>query len=518
MLAPMAAPSTPAPVTPGIMGPPSKPAERPTKEYEYDATDSLAGTGINIRDEEQALADYYAGSFGQDSRYGFPANAPGSKGSFYGAGVANQPAQPTTAKTPEQLAAEAADRAWNESAHNLATIRSTELKNPFLLIANLHKRTGDICKFHDISLNLDLKNPAQAIGKMKPAETWPEPSVKVGVKTGPDGTLVHTTGSWIPHDAYLVDQLALLSLATKHRIRDKLEDGLRVATVRQTTAHGGVPADWADAAASIPAGAGVPASQDVPASAGEESAVSPHTSPLKREFLTSDVDPRADPLTDHIAAGSLEASNAGPLTSVKDNLAPALREYVSGDREVEEARLRKRQRRANPELAPSTSRAGSVAPGTPGAVAPDQEKMTKKEERALKKAGAGKGGRGGLGDTSTATANQTLQHLMGGFGGRKKGKQYSWMTAGASGASTPTRLNTTDLPGTPGAALNTATRPPRLTLDPKQRPLGTWRENGDKGKQIQLRDWITVMEIDGLELKAIQDAYIKIDSADSTLS
>ena len=283
MLAPIAGPSTPVPATPGVMGPPSKPAERPTKEYEYDATDSLAGTGINIRDEEQALADYYAGSFGSESRYGFPANPPGSKASFYGAGLANQPAQPTAAKTPEQLAAEAADRAWSESAHNLATVRSNELKNPFLLIANLHRRAGEICKFHDINLNLDLKNPAQSIGKMKPAETWPEPTLTVGTKPGPDGALVHTTGSWIPHDAFLVDQLALLSLATKHRIREKLEDGFHVATARQKTAHGSVPADWADVAAPIASAVGVLAAQDPTSRAGGESAVSPRTNPLKRK-------------------------------------------------------------------------------------------------------------------------------------------------------------------------------------------------------------------------------------------
>lgn len=283
MLAPMAIPSTPVPATPGIMGPPSKPAERPTKEYEYDATDSLAGTGINIRDEEQALQDYYAGSFGQDSRYGFPANPPGNRSSFYGAGFANQPAQPTAAKTPEQLAAEAAERAWNDSAHNLASIRSNELKNPFLLIANLHRRAGEVCKFHDINLNLDLKNPTQAIGKMKPAETWPEPEVKVSTKPGPDGALVHTTGSWIPHDAYLVDQLALLSLATKHRIREKLEDGFHVATTRQKTAHGEVPPDWADVAAPISAAVGNLASADLTSQAGGASADGPRTNPLKRK-------------------------------------------------------------------------------------------------------------------------------------------------------------------------------------------------------------------------------------------
>jgi hypothetical protein len=213
----------------------------------------------------------------------------------------------------------------------------------------------------------------------------------------------------------------------------------------------------------------------------------------------------------------LEASKApAQVSSVKGNLVFAIRDDGNGDREAEEARLRKRQKRANPESATSTSRAGSVAPGTPGTIAPEQPEkaLTKKELNAQKKAaGGGKGARGVMGDTSTAAANQTVSHLMGGFGGRKKGKQYAWMTSGTSGAGTPTRLNTTDLPGTPGAAASLPVQQARLTGDPKQR-LGTWREDGDKARQIQLRDWLTAMEIDGIELKSLQDAYIKLDAAD----
>ncbi|KAI1022630.1 hypothetical protein LB503_000596 [Fusarium chuoi] len=50
---------TPTP-GPGVMGPPQRPAERPTKDYEYDVTDSLAGTGIDLRAEEQYMNDLRA--------------------------------------------------------------------------------------------------------------------------------------------------------------------------------------------------------------------------------------------------------------------------------------------------------------------------------------------------------------------------------------------------------------------------------------------------------------------------
>lgn len=115
--------------------------------------------------------------------------------------------------------------------------------------------------------------------------------------------------------------------------------------------------------------------------------------------------------------------------------------------------------------------------------------------------------------SSTANANQTLSTMMGGFGGRKKGKQYSWMNAGGSGANTPNRVNT---PGTPGGVITGAAKvlqEARLTLDGKTR-WGTWREN-HQGKNIQLRDWVTVLEMDKAHFRAMQNAYAKLDSSNT---
>lgn len=285
----MAAPPTPAPLTPGVMGPPSKPAERPAKDTDnHDVTDSLAGTGVDLRAEEQALTEYYAGSFGQDSRYGFPANAPGGRGSMYGAGIANQPGQAVDGQTQKEVEVAIAEKAWSDAAHNLAVTRANELKNAFLDIALLHRRAATIAQHHDINLNVDLKNPQQTMGKMKPPENWnTQPAVKTQTKLGPDGAMMITTGSWIPHDAYLVDQLALLSIATKHRIREKIEDGFHVASVRQKTAHGEVPPEWADVAAPIITAAESAGHEATPLSGGGgNSAVSPRTIPYKRKCCT----------------------------------------------------------------------------------------------------------------------------------------------------------------------------------------------------------------------------------------
>lgn len=267
--------ATMAPIAPppGAMGPPSKPAERPVREYEYDVSDSLAGTGIDLRAEEQYLADLYAGSFGQDSRTGLPANAPGSKATMYGAGWANQAPQPVDGLSQEQFEAEAAKKAWEDAAQRLAVSRSVEMKDPFLQVPLLHLRAEKIAKDHGIGLNLDLKNSG-SMGRLRHPLDFPQPKVTVTTRVVEDGAIVSTKGSWVPHDAYLADQLALLSIATKHRIRSLLEEACKVSINRQTTSYGEVPDEWADVA--------VPLKTGLESLPEPDSAVSPRTNPLKR--------------------------------------------------------------------------------------------------------------------------------------------------------------------------------------------------------------------------------------------
>lgn len=258
------------------MGPPSKPAEKPTKEYEYDISDSLAGTGVDLRAEEQALAEFYAGSFMPDARTGLPSNPPGTKGSMYGAGWANQPGPPPDGKTQEEWAAEVAKKAWEDAAQRIAIVRSNEIRDPFCQVSVLHHKADKIAKEYGLSLNLDLRT-TNSMGKMKlPHDFHEKPTIKVATKTSDDGAITMTTGSWLPHDAFLVDQLALLSIATKHRLRELLEDANVVATTRQTTSHGEVPEEWTDVA--------VPLKYGVEVQETAESAASPPANPLKRTY------------------------------------------------------------------------------------------------------------------------------------------------------------------------------------------------------------------------------------------
>ena len=271
--------------TPGVMGPPQRPAERPTKDYEYDVTDSLAGTGIDLRAEEQYMVDLYALDANTEARTGFAQHPAGSKSSLYGAGPANQPAQPNPEQDQNRFAAQAAAQAWHDSSMKLGAQRTQELNSPFLLTALLHRRSEKIAKEHHIGVNLDLKNSAQPMGRMRVPDTFPTPKVTVKMTPGPDSVMVHTTGSYIPQDAFLVDQLALLSIATKHRLRELLQDANIIAANRQQTSHGEVPETWEPAAAPLnkellQMDAKV---DDAAVAMDVDDAMSPGTNPLKRK-------------------------------------------------------------------------------------------------------------------------------------------------------------------------------------------------------------------------------------------
>ncbi|KAJ9133574.1 Transcription initiation factor TFIID component TAF4 [Pleurostoma richardsiae] len=474
--------------THGAMGPPQKPAEKQTREYEYDVSDSLAGTGIDIRAEEGALQEYYASAYGLEARTGFPANTPGSKSSFYGAGVANQAAQHEQEVNQKVAEAAAAERTWNESAARLSAMRAQEQNNQFLQFANVHYKAEKIAKEMGLELNKDMKNaPLQ---KSRNPLDYPPPQVTIKTSVGPDGAVIATYGSVLPSESYLIDQLALLSIATKHRLREVLEDADKIATTRQKTSHGLVPNDWIDVAAPVN-GIDSSITADSPMT-GVESAVSPGTNPLKRSFEQSQ------------SQGS--AADVKPQHAMTNNLTQAMREIGKSDRELEESRIRKRlKRQQGGEASAAPSRAGSVAPATPGSVAPEPEKAPTKKE--LKKSAAKQ-------DASAANVNKTSMQFLGMFGKKKKGRSYDWMTGGsASGTSTPSRVQTQGLPGTPATPAPRGAENTALTQEGRNR-LGMWREDGEKGKKIQLRDVVVALERDGRDRAALQYAYNKLDESE----
>ncbi|OTB03508.1 hypothetical protein M426DRAFT_12448 [Hypoxylon sp. CI-4A] len=461
-----------------------KPASN--KEESYEVNDMLMGTGIDLEAEQEFVNNLDS----VDTR-GFPNYPPGGRDSFYGAGPANQPAGHTDARTQEELVIETADRTWNDAAARLARSRAHEIANHLLEPGAVHKRLHETAQKFGLGLNLEMKHDGRSyMGRMQNPNDFPKPELKVVVQAAPDDTYVRTLGSFIPPDAFLVDQIALLSISTKQRLRELIGDANRVATTRQTSAHGVIPQDWLDAA-TIPT-ASVNGTQGESQRTGEESAVSPRTNPLKRP---------SDELNNGLPTPVSEASPVNYMVEAMTNVGKEARN-------AEEGRLKKRQKRlekpaeAGKEGTDGGSRAGSVAPGTPGSIAPDPGEVKPPTKKESKKAAK-------MAEASSATVNQTL----GLFAGSKK-KKYSWLTSSGpgSGASTPRLQATGTAAGTQasGAAGGAKAAKGPLT-QPGVTQLGQFREDSDKGKNIQLRDWLVVLEERGFDQKSIQQVCDILD-------
>jgi hypothetical protein len=238
------------PVTPGAMGPPSKPAADQQQRSQKDVgfNDVLAGTDINLHDEEQLMAKLYSSTYLPGAKTGFPTNAPGDRSSFYGAGPANQPGEAVKGQSQEEAEAKAAEDAWNQASYRIGSIRVIELNDPFLQVPYMHYKADKIARDFGLALNLDSKTPATVpFGRARDPVQFDKPTVNVRTKTTEEGVVMNTYGSFVPHDAYLVDQLALLSIAAKHRIRDLLEETDRLSHIRQETSHGKPGEEWESA-------------------------------------------------------------------------------------------------------------------------------------------------------------------------------------------------------------------------------------------------------------------------------
>lgn len=269
----------------GAMGPPSKPADKP-KEDGIDPMDVLGGTGIDLREEEQYTFQMYNSSFNSQrtgsqsgtisSGHSFTQFPPGDEVSFYGAGPANAKAEAANVKSQDEYSAKAADKAWRDAALNLAVSRQRELDNPFLHIGAVHQKMEKTAKENGLNLNIDSKG---SMGTMKLPGDFPSTTVRIQTVAGPNGIIMTTSGKFVPYDSLLVDQLALMSIATKHRLRGLIEGAAKLAKGRQTGSHGVVPEEWADVAAPSASANTV---VEGGLRSGWESAVSPRTNPLKR--------------------------------------------------------------------------------------------------------------------------------------------------------------------------------------------------------------------------------------------
>ncbi|KAJ2897799.1 hypothetical protein MKZ38_004361 [Zalerion maritima] len=452
---PQPAVSTPGALPPpGAMGPPSKVPDKPARE-DHDPNDILAGTGVDLSAEERLLSEY-AGAYDFDvaAKTGFPQLPSGGKSSFYGAGPANQSEQLPMKEYEDKV------KKWDESASKVQAARATELNKPFSSINLLHAHMKKIAAETGVELNLVPKDRDKD-GKEKPSSQGQGgrgldvvPTLSVAKKVGEDGKNVDLYSSYIPKDSNLVDQLALLSIGIKARVRSVLEESYRVSKHRQETTHG-APAGWADAATPLPGidGSGAHGGAEEAGENGIQSsgAASKTTIPAKRTATEA---------------------------KLPNEIVASLRDIARQERAAEEKRLLRRQKRQKGNSA-GPSRSGSVAPGTPGSVAPEPEKpLTKKEQKKQQKLAE---------QATTANVNSTTSHFL--FSKKDKKKKYSWMTSAS--ASTPSTPRASGAPGAPGPSAPAA--PTALTTDGRYR-LGVFREDGLNGKVIQMRDLIVTLE------------------------
>ena len=147
--------------------------------------------------------------------------------------------------------------------------------------------------------------------------------------------------------------------------------------------------------------------------------------------------------------------------------------------------------------------------------------MTKKERERLARTGQTE-------EVLHKAANDAASMALGGF----KKKQYSWLSGGrSSGASTPRRADTGSGLNSPGgssvgggggsglASPNHANGGPVASSEAAQlrargQRYGEWREDGKRGRGIQIRDLILALETDGREKRTLARCLSKLRNSD----
>ena len=265
------------------MGPPSRPtADKPTDINELG--DVLAGSGVDLREEEAALLAYgRPGQQRQDTGYGggsfnsfgssyktpadnfYSSNVPGDRNSFYGAGTFNQAAEPY--RSSEQIAAEEEKKAIRRKAE----IKSYHLNDPFIEGGSLSRRVYRQAQNMQVHVaqqgllaNVSRQNVAQRL-----LVHGPDKNETLKVVKGE--SLLNAEGPY-------VEILTLLSLAVEERMRGLVEDAATLAKGRRVGSHGIVPVELTDLAT----GEGATETANGLPTPGN-SAVSPKSNPLKRK-------------------------------------------------------------------------------------------------------------------------------------------------------------------------------------------------------------------------------------------
>jgi hypothetical protein len=258
----------PAPAPPGSMGPPSRPVEKATDIRSLE--DTLAGTGVNIDEEERNLTATSFPSFGQRTpgssfqthNTSFGTNSasvsfeniqtPAGESGGYGYGASSYPNQQSAEQlTPEEIQRRKENQAnWDTGRHS-----QHALWKMFLAGDPLERRLNDRTYEHGI------KSPKEGLYYATKGIDRPPQRTLVN---GLDGaSQIIDQGETILHSregGTLGDVLKLISLAAKERMTGLIDLSARLAQERRDHSKGRVPTEWKSVAA-VPAAS--PAGEEV---------------------------------------------------------------------------------------------------------------------------------------------------------------------------------------------------------------------------------------------------------------
>lgn len=235
------------PARPGSMPPPQRPADRIKEDENYG--DVLAGTGINVEEEERNLArpDYY-------SHNSFQGSYPNRQGSF------SHPTNSNALTAPhggmQQLQEDQHQSAFPEPSHEERLQRqearadwdaARRSQNPlwdmFLYGGTLNDR------IRKISLRERLHDPQSGV-LVNTQRTGPPPIARVNGLEG--ATRVIDRGQAILDSENkgqrLSEIMKLICLATKTRLTGLLSASARLSIERRQHSKGRVPTEWEDVA------------------------------------------------------------------------------------------------------------------------------------------------------------------------------------------------------------------------------------------------------------------------------
>jgi len=491
----------PAPAPPGSMGPPSRPVEKATDIRSLE--DTLAGTGVNIDEEERNLTATSFPSFGQRTpgssfqthNTSFGTNsasssfeniqAPAGEGGGYGYGASSYLNQPSAEQlTPEEIQRRKENQAnWETARHS-----QHALWKMFLAGDPLERR------LNDRTYEQGIKSPKEGLYYATKGIDRPPQRTLVN---GLDGaSQIIDQGETILHSregGTLGDVLKLISLAAKERMTGLVDLSARLAQERRDHSKGRVPTEWKSVAAVLPAS---PAGEEVANGLAAAPSMKRMNFPLPRN-VTEDADNLLG--THSHANGDPTSTEAIPT---RHKIAEIFRRASQADRAAEESRLAKRARRsasANPEATRSGSISAPSALDITSMSPLEAEKKTTKKDKKLAESKFTEA-------QQHKSANETARGALGSLIG-KKGKSYSWMTGGtntpkavSSPVPTPARISAAL------AASNSSTPNgvrPAAALRGGQ--FSDWDEDKEPG--IQARDLLLVLETDGRAPRSLMKGY-----------